>query len=385
MLPDFPHELIPLCALYPEIHYRFKALPFGRYFRKEPEILVDAPFRLDPGQSLPLLLLIKDANRFPLKIISVKVDASAHDQRISHQCDIRDLMVNKHWWHHIEWIELPDASPCIWKVEVEWELEINGKRRQTRNSNFPGIEPSSLEVTQSGYTLPGEEGWVFGDLHTHTAFTEDHIEFGSPLAAYPALGKAAGFSFCLAADHSYDLDDSPDSFLVNDPNLVRYKARTGQIERLNSEHENQFCILPGYELSVGNSRNKNVHLLLLNQHTFLPGSGDSAEKWFETKPELSIPEALQNLDSGALGIAAHPLARTPIIHKWLLGRGDWELPDFRHDRITGLQIWNGVDNGELETGIKLWVNGLLAGREWRIFAGSGAHGNFSHHIKGYGF
>ena len=53
--------LLPGAVLYAEMHYRWWPLP-SRYFRKEPEILADAPRRVEPGQPLPLLLLVKDAN-----------------------------------------------------------------------------------------------------------------------------------------------------------------------------------------------------------------------------------------------------------------------------------------------------------------------------------
>jgi len=61
---DWLSVLTGFFLLYPEIHYRFKLLPFSRYFKKEPEVLTDAPYRIGPECKLPLLLLIKDADRY---------------------------------------------------------------------------------------------------------------------------------------------------------------------------------------------------------------------------------------------------------------------------------------------------------------------------------
>jgi len=381
MLPDFTHELLPLVVLYPEIHYRFRAFQFSRYFRRHPEILSDVPRRLDPGKALPVLLIVKDADRFPVTLISVSINAEANGRTFSRIIQFNKETVNKRWWHYIEQFDLPDESPCDWKVTLSWTVEINGKSITFINDNYPGFPARQFTVRQSGERLPGEDDWIFGDLHVHTAFTEDQVEFGAPLSAYPILGSAAGFSFTMVADHSYDLDDLPGSFIEPDPNLNRFKARNAQIRRLNDEHNDRFCILPGFELSTGNSRGRNVHLLMLNQMSFLPGSGDAAERWLQTRPELSISQAIEKMDADALAIAAHPLAKTPLLQKLLLRRGDWEESDYSHERLSGLQIWNGVNGGELEKGLTRWVAGLLAGRKWKIFAGSDAHGNFNRHIK----
>ena len=43
---------------YLEIHYRLKYFPFSRYFKREPEIYADAPYRVEPAQDLPISLII---------------------------------------------------------------------------------------------------------------------------------------------------------------------------------------------------------------------------------------------------------------------------------------------------------------------------------------
>jgi len=376
MFPPDPSAWAPLLALYPEIHYRFRFFPFSRYFRPRPEILTDAPARLEPGRLLPLLLLVKDADRFPVSLDLVQVEAIAAGRRLSHTVELGEA-ITEPWWSRLMWLDLPDASPAVWDIAVTWRLRQKGRKYLVRNDNFPGLSHCPLQVRQSGHPWPALPGWVFGDLHLHTAYTRDHVEFGAPLYAYPELGPAQGLSFALAADHSYDLDDAPDSFTRRDPALPLFHQRAMEMDELNARYEGEFTLLPGFELSAGNAKKENVHLLLAGQREFLPGSGDSAERWLDLRPETSLEEALERRTPGALAIAAHPMARTPLLQRALLNRGRWEDPDLDLPGLDGLQVWNGPVSEALERGLKRWVQGLLQGRRWKIFAGSDAHGNFN--------
>lgn len=377
MFSELSPHLIPLIGLYPEIHYRFKAFPLSLYYRRQPEMICDAPRRLEPGQPLPILLIIKDADRFPIRLQGVNLDVKGRDTYYTHHVNFGQEFVTKRWWHHIEWIDLPDESPCEWEIQPTWRVQIRGRFRAVKTDNLPGLSHGPLKILQSGHPLPRDDGWIFGDLHAHTAYTEDQIEFGAPLAAYPALSTASGLAFAFTADHSYDLDNLPGSFTGSDPGLTRFKERAAQIEQLNSDNSGSFALLPGYELSCANSKGKNVHLLMLNQKRFLPGSGDSAERWFKLHSELSVDEAIQRRDEEVLPIAAHPLMRVPLLERWLLGRDNWKRIDLQNGELFGLQVWNGGKGRDFRRGLNTWIEGLLQGRRWKILAGSDAHGNFN--------
>lgn len=377
MFSELPPHFIPLIGLYPEIHYRFKAFPLSFYYRRQPEMICDAPRRLEPGQPLPILLIIKDADRFPVRLQGVNLDVKGRDTYYTHHVNFGQEFVSKRWWHHIEYIDLPDESPCEWEIQPTWRIQIRGRYRAIKTDNLSGLSHGPLKIMQPGYPLPCEDGWIFGDLHAHTAYTEDQIEFGAPLAAYPAMGKASGLTFALTADHSYDLDDLPGSFTESDPKLTRFNERAAAIERLNKDHAGSFALLPGYELSCANSKGNTVHLLLLNQKRFLPGSGDSAERWSQLQSELSLDKAIQRRDEGVLSIAAHPLMKVPILERWLLGRDNWKQSDLENGELFGLQVWNGGKGRDFRRGLNAWIEGLLQGRHWKILAGSDAHGNFN--------
>ena len=62
----------PLFFLYTEIHYRFPFI-FSRYFKKEPEILADIPHRINPSMKIPVMLLIKDADKYPVELNNINI------------------------------------------------------------------------------------------------------------------------------------------------------------------------------------------------------------------------------------------------------------------------------------------------------------------------
>ena len=64
--------ILPFLA-YAETHYSFKGI-YSRLKKKEPEVVADAPHRVEPGKSIPLLILIKDAHYYPAKLNNVRVE-----------------------------------------------------------------------------------------------------------------------------------------------------------------------------------------------------------------------------------------------------------------------------------------------------------------------
>jgi histidinol phosphatase-like PHP family hydrolase len=216
---------------------------------------------------------------------------------------------------------------------------------------------------------------VHGELHCHTDATSDQVEFGAPVEAMVELAKAQGLNFFAATDHSYDLDDLPENYLKNDSSLRKWHDLRERIKQCNVQNQD-FVIIPGEEVSAGNSRRRNVHFLIFNSFRFFPGSGDSAERWFRTEPEMSITEILDQLGDEALAFAAHPEVPAPFLEWLLLRRGKWQWPDYQHPRLNGLQIWNGALEG-MEEGLARWRELLLAGKNLFIIAGDDAHGNFN--------
>jgi hypothetical protein len=373
--PLLPFSLIPLW-LYAEIHYRFKFIP-SRLFYRHPEIVADAPHRIAPGQPLPVLLLIKEANRFPIVLQQVNATISFAQQNAATFSLLRagERIDVPFWWKNF-YIDIHnDWRGQLAQVNVDIIYKNNEKEFRCSNDNYIGTSHAPLQIYFSNEALPALPNFCHGELHCHTDATSDQVEFGAPVEAMTALATAQGLNFFAATDHSYDLDDLPENYLKNDPALRKWRTLQERIKKQNEENKN-FVIIPGEEVSAGNSRGRNVHFLIFNHAKFLPGSGDSAEQWFHTAPELSIQEILAQIDDAALAFAAHPEVPAPPLEWLLLRRGQWEWADYQHHRLNGLQIWNGSLAG-MNEGAARWRELLLAGKKLYIIAGNDAHGNFN--------
>jgi len=370
-------ELLPIFpVLYAETHYTLKG--FSLIFRRWPEIVCDAPYRIEPGNPIPVLVLIRDADRFPVRLRSIGArivypDGSAENRAVwEGQADAEG-----HSWHRV--FDLTPRAGFSGTAHIEISIRISRRGRDTVKTvtthNYPGIKKRPLAVFVAKEPLPRPRGCVFADLHHHSEFTSDQVEYGAPLEAAAAIAPAMGLSAAAVTDHSYDLDDSDLSFKTKDPGLARWKTMRTVCDAI--EKRTGFVFLPGEELSCGNTKGKNVHLLLFDNKTFIPGSGDSAEVWFKTRPDRSIRDVLDGKEPGTLAYAAHPEHRFRFLQRLLLARDKWEWEDYRHPDLNGLEILNGVPDRPYLLGLRRWIRLLLEGRRVFLIAGNDAHGAFN--------
>jgi len=365
---------LPL-LLYAETHYRFPYF-FSFLSKSEPELIADAPHRLEPNRRLPVLILVKDAHLYPCTLRQVSIEVR-QDQRIVQQGDHLDQPIEldqKFFWNIIHL----DLSSCHGWVEldVRMTLERNGKTKSYQNDNHRTSTHQPLRVFLAKDPLPRFPDLHLGDPHTHSNFTDDQVEFGVPLAPACELAQALGLSYFCVTDHSYDLDDHFHSYLANDPDLAKWQAFQSEVDRLGNKLSD-FAVVRGEEVSCRNSVGRNVHLLLFGQRKFIHGSGDGAERWLQTRSEYSVPEVLRLKSGGSAAYAAHAKEPVPFLQRLLLGRGIWTDQDLGEDGMTGLQLLNGMlDNGFRE-GYRSWVQQLLKGKRLLAIAGNDAHGNFN--------
>jgi hypothetical protein len=136
-------------------------------------------------------------------------------------------------------------------------------------------------------------------------------------------------------------------------------------------------IIPSEEVSVLNSENKVVHLCGLGISEYIPGSLDGARKSVYTDKQLTIGEAVSEIErQGGVSFAAHAGSRAGAFQKIFLGRGEWSADDLC-DGLGGIQAVNSNFGGTWIRGKQLWVSMLLKGRKIPILAGSDAHGDFN--------
>jgi hypothetical protein len=374
---DWLPSLLPfLPALYAETHYTLAG--FSLIHRRWPEIVADAPYRVEPGRSIPILLLLRHADRFPVTVESARAFLRHPDgSETAFPLIEEPVTIASRSWHRVFHIRPAEGIFGEGSINVRLDVRRPGDSacRSVVNSNLPGVRPLPLLVRIAEHPLPAMDGCLFADLHHHSEYTDDQVEYGTPLEAVAEMAPAMGVAAAAVTDHSYDLDDVEGEFRVKDPLLTRWNAmreRCAEIGRRTG-----FLLLPGEELSASNARGRNVHLLLLNNRTFVPGTGDSAERWFRTKSERSVREVLDGKAPDTLAFAAHPEHRFHFLQRFFLSRDSWTGEDYRHPNLTGMEILNGVPDKGYLAGLRAWIRLLLEGRRLYLAAGNDAHGAFN--------
>jgi hypothetical protein len=372
-LPSFM-QFLPI-ILYAETHYRFRYF-FSYLWKHEPEIIADAPHRIEPNHSLPILVLVKDAHQFPVTLNRISV-VIRKDGKIVIEKELLNfpLELTEKFLSRIYDVPLGDISGAI-ECDVTFEVYSGNKKSIYHNDNHRTSTHQPLKVFVSPSPLPRFKHLHFGECHSHSSYTDDQVEFGAPFEASAHLCQALGLSFFCATDHSYDLDDSVDNYLVNDPNLPKWEAFQKEVDAQNLNYQN-FVIVRGEEVTCRNDKGQNIHMLLLGNRKYFFGSGDGAEHWLKTKSENSIIEILGTIDPLVLAFAAHPLERISLLQQLLLRRGKWLHQDFRHSRLTGIQFANGELSDGFWQGYHQWLKSLKEGLQMYVIAGDDAHGNFN--------
>jgi len=364
-------------ALYAEIH--FNPIPgLSRLYHKEPEIITDIPWRLEPGETLPLLCLVKDADKFPADIgpVFLELYDGEGKLRFSWRSEFTETVKSRFWWRIFP-LELPEDLKGRFQAKVGLHLRQGTREKLITGHNYRRSGRHYHVITLSEHPLPRTPGWYLGDIHHHSYYTDDQAEFGSPPEATSAAARALGLDWVAITDHSYDLDDREGDPRAYDPHHGKWERFRQEVQKLNRENTRPLLV-PGEEISVGNQENRNVHLLALGHERFIPGRGDDAEKVGLARPTISLEEALGRLaEQNALAFAAHPREPVPFLEGLLLRRGRWTVGDLKRAGLTGLQVMNGDEGPGFEKGLDTWRDLLLKGHQLGIVAGTDSHGNFN--------
>lgn len=357
---------------YAETHYKFK-LPWSPLHRPLPEMVVDAPWAALPGQTVPLVLAVHDAHRFPVRLREASVVVRAGGQLHKERREF-DLPLDRPF----HWIDLPWPGPEIPGqnlVDVSFAVEdAKGRRRDFLNHSLPFLPPLCLDILRLSEPFPFPDGWISGDLHCHTTWSEDPVEWGGDPVVMNHAAACMGMGFWASTDHSYDFAwEHPDWLRPTDPaaKFTRYR------QAIEAASESGPIILPSEEVSCGNRDGRNVHLIVVDHPDYLPGQGDGGRRWLDNKPDLSIAQVLERIRaSGAPAIAAHPRPGIGLVQRLVFRRGDYDHPDLQPG-IQGLQFWNGGRGDDFRQGRALWIQDLLRGARRRPVAGNDAHGDLN--------
>jgi hypothetical protein len=385
---------------YPEIHFVL-AKGLSLISRRFPEIVFDAPWRSRKGELIPIACIINDAHKYPIEIVNIKAQIFSDGLELEHSLLTRTfdeaissaylyhkpkksmapwrIQINDSYWYMMDYIQLPEDFVGPIAIHPQIEFILRGKRRIASTDNLPGLPHAPLRTYVSKDPLPTYDGWYYGDAHWHSDKTKDQVEFAAPVEIAAPFGKAIGLHWFAVTDHSYDLDAPVDDYFAIDPDLTKWKNLRAEIKLANS-HFDDFVVLQGEEVSCGNSKGQNVHLLVYGVPEFIPGRGDSGKTGFDFKfaPDLSIEEILELVRNyNGVAYAAHPNADNSFLGRLILNRGTWLDSDCLMESCYGLQFWNGCSGQRFKDGYKRWVRLLLDGQKRYIIAGSDAHGDFN--------
>lgn len=377
---------------YAEVHYTF--LRYSLISRRYPEVLVDVPWRVDAGEPIPIVCIVKDADRFPIELrrITARVGKAGEPEKSPHTRERagvpafllfpsrgrpEPLHIADHYWNMLTFLELPQEQTGNLEVTVEVEFVVNGSKRAIVSDNLHGLSHAPFNVFASPHKLPAFDGWYCGDPHYHSDMTQDQVEFGAPVEVAAAMGKAMGLSWLAATDHSYDLDRAIGEFFQHDPKLTRWRKVREDASVINSKNEG-FVVIPAEEVSCGNSRSHNIHLLAFDTSQFIPGRGDGVKRGLNKRPDLTLRQCLNRINSaGGFAYAAHPEVGNGFFGTLILNRDRWRGADYAQGGYSGLQFWNGGRDKKYSKSHEKWVQLLLEGRRLYVLGGNDAHGDFN--------
>jgi len=355
---------------YAEMHYKFK-LPWSFLYKKEPEIIIDAPFEVVPGEEAILFIVIREANRFPVTLQKFEAIFCSNSERITKVLPLDEEVKEPFRFIPIPCGKLPSGN---YQVQVSVTIEIAGKQKTIQRFNLSGLKRNPLRITVLSEEIPKPDGYIAGDTHAHTYISADPVEFGASPAVLQQAAKSVGLDFVLCTDHSYDFAFSSENYMIRTDASVRYKKLCEEIASLPAYPK----IIAGEEVSAGNSKGQNVHLLFPGNPFFVPGEGDCGRKWFKNQPTESIPQIVSKTELPCF--AAHPKEQMGRLERFVFRRGDWHEEDLlkgSKNPIAGLEFWNGSRDKGFELGRKFWISELEKGNFILPLGGNDAHGDLN--------
>jgi hypothetical protein len=204
-------------------------------------------------------------------------------------------------------------------------------------------EETYLRVALHAPPLPEIPNWYRGDVHYHSAYTDNPAERGYPLALTKQAALQEGLRWIVLSDHSTDLD--PKRFAEELQDVKHYR-------------DGGFVFIRGEEVTVQSAKDVTLgtlHLIALpspdDPDIGFPDSSGQSDAVFMTgdgspgSAAMPLGEVLaRTAAAGGFAYAAHPF--DPISP--LLRGGSWDLDlDFLapngkklRDGLAGLEPWN---------------------------------------------
>lgn len=380
---------------YAETHFKFK-LPWSLLYKPWPEIIFDAPFQFVPGVEPMLWIVVRDADRFPTTIKTVEIRLSnvipagtlLESNATENAARQPDVVINKDLNTEVQEqmrfipLALGKIPAGTYEAHCKLTIERKGKTQTFERWNLPRLKPVPLRFKVLSEALPIAPGYAAGEMHCHTHYSADHVEYGATPEVLQQAAKAVGLDFVSCTDHAYDFAFTQEDFTkeANSP-VPRFQKLREEIAALPSTDENGNrlpLMIAGEEVSAGNSKGENVHMTVLGPEGYLPGLGDCGRYWLENRPTRSIKQILNMTEAHCF--AAHPFQQMGLLEKFVFRRGYWKPEDLNlsgKHAIRGIQFWNGIRDEGFKLGREFWINELGKGNYLLPIGGNDAHGDLN--------
>ena len=397
---------------YAETHFKFK-LPWSLLYKPWPEIIFDAPFQFVPGVEPTLWIVVRDADRFPTTLKTAEIllkhtvgndfnyafDNAAEKTLQQDIAISRDL--NLEVREQMQFIPFPlgEVPAGTYEAHCKLTVEREGKTQTFERWNLPRLKQAPLRFKVLNEFPPTAPGYVAGEMHCHTHYSADHVEYGATPAVLQQAAKAVGLDFVSCTDHAYDFAFTQEDYTKEAqspvPRFQKLREEIATLPRENEKGERMPLLLAGEEVSAGNSKGENVHMTVLAPDGYLPGLGDCGRYWLENRPTRSIKQILNDTDAHCF--AAHPFQQMGLLEKFVFRRGYWKpedlnianksaeknAKDFNNESATkkhsirGIQFWNGIRDEGFKLGREFWINELGKGNYLLPIGGNDAHGDLN--------
>ena len=378
---------------YAETHFKFK-LPWSLLYKPWPEIIFDAPFQFVPGIEPYLWIVVRDADHFPTTIKSAEIVLKARAQEAQQdalllqdapQPDIvicKDLNIEVREQVRFIPLALGKIPTGTYEAHCKLTVEREGKSQTFERWNLPRLKHVPLRFKVLNEMPPIAPGYAAGEMHCHTHYSADHVEYGATPEVMQLAAKAVGLDFVSCTDHAYDFAFTQEDYTKEaDSPVPRFQKLREEIAALPKKDENgndMPLMLAGEEVSAGNSKGENVHMTVLAPEGYLPGLGDCGRYWLENRPTRSIKQILNMTEAHCF--AAHPFQQMGMLEKFVFRRGYWKPEDLQQKNkhsIRGLQFWNGIRDEGFKLGREFWINELGKGNYLLPIGGNDAHGDLN--------
>lgn len=329
-------------------------------------ITIDAPYRVEPGQPIPIICRFQHSHVIPFIIDSIFVKISQSGTKIGHASLLKKpVEIETSFWQRVFYVNIPKDSNGVLKVEAMMKINAYGKTKKIRVGPAAGGN-KSLFVYRSRELLPSLNNYYFGDFHFYNCLPPEETLTQKSLSESARIARSMGLKFFTATDSSrYGFSNADGDSNNGSGSWERFRK---ELEIWNQKSD--LVVLPGEKIVCRNYRNRDIDLLVLNYSESISGSANGNRKQTHKKPKIRLKEVVGTVAAKALTFAVRPVKKLTFLEKWLLKRGIWSKPDLSLSGLTGIQVNNAPDYNSLGLEIEKWTEVLLKGERKIIITGS---------------